>query len=180
MTTTVTPQTTTGRTRRASMGESMPPRLPKPYRSAPPSAAVQLAQALGVGVRSAEAMLGGERSVFKLAALAAAILRKNGETERLAEKLIELDMVLGPEADPSLTLPQALLDASLADADEECPDHTFQFNLARGTATVAMARAFLRKSACQRVRHELAERLTLPWIEEQEEAAHAAKGAQRS
>lgn len=147
------------------MDAKMRPRLPRNYRNPSGSAAFRLAQVVGVKERSAEAMLGGERSVFKLAAIAARILRELGETERLAEKLVDLDLALAPEVDPSLTLPQALLDASHADAEEECPDQLFQYHLPRGTATAAMGRAFLRKSANQRLRHELAERLTVRWLE---------------
>jgi hypothetical protein len=105
---------------------------------------------------------------FKRMALMIGTMRAMGAEDLLTEKMMPVELALGPTG--NVPLPDALHLAEVADCVEQMADETFRFKLVQGTATVADGKEYLRKSALQCARAEVARRELAEWITEQEAA----------
>lgn len=94
------------------------------------------------------------------------VLLQAGCTEKIAELMAVVDASLTGEL--PTTLDDALHEAEIADCLEQVADESFRDKRRRGAATVKDAREYLRRSAIQRQKAEIAERETLRWIVRQE------------
>lgn len=95
-------------------------------------------------------------------------LRASGHTDKLAELMAVVDASLTDTL--PISLYDALHDAEMADCQEQIADESFRDKLRKGAATVDDAREYLKRSAIQRAKAEVAERETLLWIAEQEDS----------
>ncbi len=127
------------------------------------SAAFRLSQLYGESARTWEARLSGETSCYRRVAQINGLLRVMGMLDELTELMMPVELSLGP--DGVLGLDEALHKAECADADEQLADEGFRYALRQETATIADAKDYLRKSALQCARAEVARREVHRWIE---------------
>lgn len=99
------------------------------------------------------------------------VMRMMGAIDLLTEKMIPVELSLGPET--VLPLRDALLQAEIADSREQEADAVFRHKLDDGTATVADAENLLKLIAVQSARSDVAMVALHTWIEKKrrEEAA---------
>jgi hypothetical protein len=130
------------------------------------SACFRLHQLHGESPVTWENRMSGEVSDYKQVARMNRTLIDFGLTEKVAELMAVIDASLAGQL--PITLHDALHEAEIADCMEQIADESFRDKLRKGTASVSDAKEYLRKSAVQRTKAEIAERETLTWIKEQE------------
>lgn len=126
------------------------------------SAAVRLHEMFGESPATWENRIYGEASVYRRVAQINGALRVLGLVNRLTELMMPVELSLGPEG--VVALPEALHLAELADCREQEADESFRYKLSQGTATVAEAESYLRKSAAQCAHADVARREAQRWI----------------
>ncbi len=125
--------------------------------------AYRLHQQFGESAQTWEQRLSGD---FKRLALMIGTMRAMGADDLLTERMMPVELALGPTG--NVPLADALHLAEVADCVEQIADEGFRFKLSQGTATIADAREYLRKSAAQCARAEVARREVNEWISQQE------------
>lgn len=147
--------------RRSGMAGRMPYRTAGREKATAASAALRLHQMFGESAATWENRMYGAGSVYRRVAQINGALRVLGLLDKLTELMMPVELSLGPEG--VLPLPEALHAAEIADTEEQLADESFRFKLAQGTATVADADVYLKKSALQCARAEVARREVERW-----------------
>lgn len=149
---------------KARMVATIATRLPYLPRTSSALASVRLAQVYAVA-RARTALDLYRRSVERVCR-GNEVFLAFGMPEFVLEQMAVIEASLGGSR--RIPLHEALHEAELADAAEQVPDETFRYRLSQGTATVEEAKDWLRKTAAQCVKAEVAMREVQDWIRAKE------------